>query len=211
MDSLTGTSTATNANNILSISTDLWYLGNSSSITGSLSSQITNAIHWVSDGIESDFKHKVVVQELFGFYNSNGGSILFTNNYPIQSITSLMIRTSVDNAWEDITSYVDESSIGGNSNKIILKTTKSFYCGINTVKLHYTAGYNPVPADIKQLAIERLAITLRESQIPEVGKNLLGISSKTIGTAGVSDAVQYISRLTKEHEKIVEKYKMRSI
>ena len=203
-DTLTSSSTATNANWIISLNDVNEYLSTTSS-SASLSTFYSNCISRVSDQIEAYCQLPIASQSFRGLYSGNGTNELFLNNYPIVSVSSLKYRNNPTENWQSI---ISSGSISGNC---IIHPYKLelynyyFTCGSQNIEVVYNAGFTNIPNDIKQVAIEMCAIIYKESSFSKSGDgSRLGIS--TINSGSTNFGTSYLS-LDERHEKILDKYR----
>jgi len=133
--------------------------------------------------------------------DGGGYHMLFTTQYPIQSVSS--IHDSSSWVWSDDTlidtdDYVITS--GDHLNAIILKTLV-FGDYLDNVKVIYTAGYDEVPLDIQQCIIEEVVRSYND-------KDELGVSIKSIS----DDSMHYTSQgLLEKTQQVLSKYKRLSV
>lgn len=176
---------------------------NSNTLEPSVSSFLVNAISTVSDTIDNYCGHGIKVQDYVGYYDGNYSNKLYTDNFPIQSISSLTYRlTPIDsytnNVVSDITQFVF------NYNNYIELYNNFFYCGRKSIKIIYTAGYTNIPRDIRQVALEQIQMIYDTSKF---GNNYLGKKSQNNSlNVSQSETFDYTS-IEKRHEKILNSYK----
>lgn len=196
MDSLTGSLTS----NSLASKSDIYEFTNKTSTTV-LDAFFTNWITRISTEFETACDRRLFKQSLFGYYNGDNSNVLLVRNYPIQNISSVNIRSSVNHTWVDITNDIDESYL--NSYKITAKTNV-FPIGNATVKLEYTAGYNSIPEDLKGRTIQEVVLIFKKSAL---GDERIGAQSKTIpdtpGGTITFDTKEFLER----NQDIINKYK----
>jgi Phage gp6-like head-tail connector protein len=134
----------------------------------------------------------IIAQNYTDTFDGVGGSALVVTNYPINSISSLMIdNVSVPAAANSIS-----NGYTFNYNRITLRG----YCfnrGLNNVTITYNAGFSAVPFDLEQGCIEIVGNKYRES-------TRIGESSKTLAGETVSFKLDDIPPTVKT---IMQQYK----
>lgn len=205
-DTLTGSSTASNANWIISVEDVNQYLNIDNSLTATVSAFYSNCISRVSDRIESYCDLPIKAQEFIGYYDNDCSKVLYLNNYPIISVSSLKHRTAPNISWQDVVTSPNSLSdyLVIYAYKILLYNY-SFNTGLQSIQVHYTAGYNNIPDDIKQVALEMVIMINKESSVSQSGDGgRLGIGTLNAGSNNFSTT--YIS-LDERHEKVLDRYK----
>lgn len=117
-------------------------------------------------------------------YNGNGTQQLFLRNWPVTAVSSLQVDSMVipqsagygspGYLW-DVSSIVIRPGGGGNiaySFRSFPGNQYLFNPGVQNVVVSYTAGFNPVPADLAEACIEIAAESFARSQ--NVGKESIG-------------------------------------
>jgi hypothetical protein len=205
IDSLTSSSTASNANMIVSLADVNEYLNIDESTSATVSAFYSNCISRVSDRIESYLNLPVKAQDFLGYYDCIGCNSLYLNNYPILNVSSLKHRTSPISDWQNV---ITQGSI---ENYLLIYAYKielynhNFYSGQKSIEIKYRAGYENIPDDIKQVALEMVVMIGKESSKSMNGDNgRLGIGTMNGGSNNFSTS--YIS-LDERHEKILDRYK----
>jgi uncharacterized phiE125 gp8 family phage protein len=128
-------------------------------------------------------------------YNGNGKTAMHLRNWPIQSVSSLLVNGVVVQASPDGLSngYVfDEKFIyllGANVNSFPPGT---FGKGIMNISVTYVAGYATVPLDIEQACIELVSLKFKE-------RGRIGIQSQQVpGQASMTYSPRDLGKDTKE-------------
>jgi len=201
IDPLTGSSTASNANWIVSLADVFEQQKDDSSATASVSAYYSNCISRVSDYIEFRRNKPVANQTYYGLYDGDGCDELELRNYPITSITSLKYRSNPTTSWTDI---ITSGSISANcllySYKIKLYNY-SFPCGCQNIQVVYSAGYQIIPDHWKKIALDMISIAIKESKQGS-SNSILGIQSVNEGGA-TNKNVTYLD-LTEKWDKIID-------
>jgi len=124
--------------------------------------------------LNSGTKRKLLARALTEYYDGDGSNILFANQRPINSVTTL--HSDANRAFGSTTLidsdnyqvYVDEG--------YIIVTGSSFAVGERVLKLVYNAGYSTVPNDLEQAALELTAYWYKMYKDHRVG-----LKTRTIG------------------------------
>lgn len=198
------TISSTGNNYLVTVAEALEYLRPKAETTNSsLSSFVTHAISYVSDSIEAYCNKGIKTQTYTGYYDGNNCSILYTDNYPIQSISSIQYRITPLDTYQNL--LPDISQFTFNYKTYIQLYTYLFPYGNKSIKIIYDAGFDVIPGDIKLVALEMIQMIYDNSKH---GNNLLGY--KTIndnsGTVSIAKSIDYVP-IKKEHEKILSRYK----
>lgn len=148
------------------------YLG----IEGAVSTKdnlIESLIDSCSTFIESYCQRQFKSRSRVEYYSGDGHSNkLIPKYYPIISITSIYDDTSRGYGADYLMDPDDYTVL---DNRIIAFGTGVFSFGYNNIKLTYIAGYATIPFDLKQAAIELVAMKVREGEIG----GILGLTSKS--------------------------------
>lgn len=201
IDSLTSSSTASNANWVVSLADVNEYQNDSSSMTASVSAFYSNCIARVSDYIEFRRNKPLANQTYYGLYDGNGCDELEIKNYPIISITSLKYRENPISSWQDL---ITSGSIA--TNCLIydykIKLYNYFFpLGSQNIQIVYNAGYQVIPDHWKKLALEMISIAIKESKQGN-SNSILGIQSVNEG-GSTSKNVTY-SDLNEKWDKLID-------
>ena len=119
--------------------------------------------------------------------DGNGHTVLRAPQWPLNSISSLEVNGVEISARAAIggSGYVIDKGAG-----LIRLVGYVFYQGVQNVEISANAGFDPVPADLRQAAIEWAAMLVKQSGISGLGKHWLGIKSddkpKNMGTVQLS-------------------------
>lgn len=127
-------------------------------------------------------------------YNGNGKVVLHLNNWPIQSVSQLLVNGVIVQASPDGLSngYVFDDKfiylLGANVNSF---PPGVFGKGIRNISVTYVAGYATVPLDIEQACIELVSLKFKE-------RGRIGIQSQQVpGQASVSYSPRDLGKDTK--------------
>lgn len=112
----------------------------------------------------------VFVEREFTEYHDGGSVNLFTNYYPITSVTSIWYDS--DWAWADTTLISGTDYRIVDDNRILFKTNAPAAYPQGT-KITYRAGYATVPEEVEQACIEEVLHRYR-------GKKQLDVTSRTL-------------------------------
>ena len=141
-------------------------------ITGAdnnLDNQINDLIGRVSSAFEGYCGRAFVEATYTEYYDGNGQSKLFLDNYPVTAITS--IHEDADWVW-------GSADLIDSSDYRILDERGIIYDGIfgtgeQNVKIVYTAGYATLPTDLKQACIEEVGRKIKHrTDYDEIAKTL---------------------------------------
>lgn len=179
IDTLSGASTATNANWIVSLADVIEIKNDNASVTAEYSAFYSNCISRVSDRIETICKNPIVEQSFRGLYDGNGTNELMLNNFPIISVSSLKYRNNPTENWTNI---ITSGSISANCLIYPYKLNLYNYYfpyGNKNIEVNYTAGFQSYD-DVKQVALEMIEIMIRESK--------QGNSNETLGIQSTNDS-----------------------
>lgn len=145
---------------------------------------LTNIITRVDKAVKEICKRDFEATTYTEKRNGNGLSILFTNQYPINSITSL---TQIDKdsvvtyTWAS-TDYIYESGQG-----LIQLRNGTFPQGLQNIKVVYNAGFSTIPVDLQQACIE-YAGWIFENR----AKERVGIISRMMSDGSTLRYTQYL-------------------
>ena len=131
--------------------------------------------------IENFCGRKLEQATLTEYYHPRAGqSHLLLNRFPVSSITALYddpLRGFGEDTLVAASDYALEDAEGG----ILRLLDGEFSGGVRTVKITYVGGYNPVPGDLEQAAIELCWLARDKGD-----KALLGLQSKSIADGSVT-------------------------
>ena len=137
---------------------------------------ITTLVSSVTTFVEDYLKRSFEVTDYIEKRNGNGLSMLFTNQYPINSITSLT-QIDKDNVvtytWAN-TDYIFE----GGQGRVQLRSG-TFPQGLQNIKIVYNAGFATLPKDLEQAFISHVLWEKANRQ----GKDF-GLKTKSLGDGG---------------------------
>lgn len=112
---------------------------------------LTQLIAAASSLVRSYTKRDILLQAYTELRDGSGGSSLVVENYPITSISNVV---------------VDGSVIASNrfnfSGARITFNDGNFSDGVNNVQVNYSAGFAVVPSDLEQAVIEIVGVKYRE-------------------------------------------------
>jgi hypothetical protein len=173
------------------------------SVTGFISTTIDR----VSKKFESYCGLPIREQSFIGRYDGNSCNELFTNNYPIVSVTSIKYRNS---PLDSFSNTLAVSACSVYTFKVI-SNSGYFPFGNQTVEIVYNAGYSTIPQDIEQCAVEATAIVVKESNVgasdnKNISEARLGKSDRNVG--GSTDTFIDISP---KHKEILDNYRKPNI
>lgn len=205
LDVLTGSSTSTTSHYLVSLAEVCTPLGIATS--ASTIGFVNSAIGYVSAEFESYCQRKLKAVDLLGSYDGDGSCWLNTQNYPINSITTLKYRTAPNSAYTNIITNASDSI---SANVVIYTTGIELYnyrfpVGSQSIQIYYNAGYSTIPDDLKMIAIEAVIDKIKQFNVVD-GEQRLGISTKN--TQGGTET--YVS-IAPQHKLILDRYKKRLI
>jgi len=185
-------------NNIIKLEEFTEYLGDEGSTVYGRYEAIINA---VSHLFNTYTKRKLKSRSLTEYYDGNGKSEMYVDNYPIVSV-STNIGIYVDTSRSYSTSTVVSSSniiIDSEEGKIRLANT-SFSAGAHSIKIVYTAGYSTttMPEDLKYAAKEMGRFYLNRE-----GSNRVGIRSE----GGEGGSVTYETDMPWSVKQVLDMYR----
>ncbi len=122
--------------------------------------------------------------------------------YPVQTVSSLTLDgVALAPAVADgSTGYLVERAAG-----LLVRLDGVFSPGRGNLRVAYRAGFDPLPADLAQAALEQTAIRFQESAH---GHGRLGISAKTLADGSLSYAT---GALLPQVREVLERYRNRSL
>ncbi|MGD8561226.1 MAG: head-tail connector protein [Desulfarculaceae bacterium] len=134
--------------------------------------------------------------------DGSGHADLILPQYPLVSLSTLMIEgTEVDQASAgDNFGWTADRPAG-----VISLINGFFPRGRQNVRLAYQAGYQTVPADLSQAALEQTATRFQESA---AGHGRLGISARTLADGSISYTQQPLLPQVRE---VLDRYRNRSL
>lgn len=192
-------------NNLITLNELKSYLGDTKS---TYHARYNNIINAVSHSFNRETNRKLKSRSLTEYYDGDGGTVLYTEQYPIVS-TSTTIDIRVD-AERD---YTTGDKIG--STKIMIDAEEgrirldddSFDCGEHSVKIVYTAGYTitttsgatgTIPYDLQYAALEYARLLFNREM-----RNRVGVRSE----AGEGGSITYEQDMPWGVKNTLERYK----
>lgn len=151
---------------------DLTSLANAKSWLGVSGSSddalLTRLISASSDYIQTWLNRSIVQSAYTNTRNGNGGKRMMFRDYPVASISSLVIdQQSVPASIAGGAGYVFNDTA-------IMLIGYSFTRGFQNVVITYTAGYLVIPTEIEQACIELVSLRYKD-------RDRIGMVSKAIG------------------------------
>lgn len=126
-------------------------------------------------------------------YSGDGGRFLYLKNYPISAVTKIEYRNGPNSNpnWQELSSddyyLIDSRSIAKDS---------KFIEGFNNYRVTYSAGYEELPAELLQVAIEMIAKKFN-------GRKSDGISDESAESASIT----WSRSLTEEQKIVLKRFK----
>lgn len=116
---------------------------------------IESIINNLSIAVENYIGRNILSRSYTDYYDGYNINKLYTNQYPITSISGVWIDSSW--SWDNDT-IVDSDNyrISSDSRYIVFTDGTLYDSGEQSIKVIYTAGYTTVPGDIKQVLIEEI-------------------------------------------------------
>jgi hypothetical protein len=184
------------------------YLGDSSTTNDIL---LQSWINDVSQNIEDEtgqtFKVRTFSDEI---YDGNGLNYMNTVHAPVYGpkttldwSADVLYRVDPVDPWQAVETEKAYIYVKTDEPFKVCLYRQTFPRGPQTVKLSYQAGYAVIPADIKRLAIEKVAMMWNESK---KGNDRLGKSHVSVNIAGGSDATTYID-MQKRWSDVITQYR----
>ena len=163
------------ANDLTTVANVQQYLGIAAGTDDQLLARMVTAI---SGTIQSWLNRKLVLQAYTENRDGHGGTTMYFRDYPVQSVTSVVVNAQAISLAADIT----QPGYTFNELGVFLNGYR-FTRGRNNVQLAYTAGYASIPFEIEEAVIETLAVRYRE-------RDRIGQVSKAIGGETVTFMVK---------------------
>jgi hypothetical protein len=135
---------------------------------------ITAKTSAIANYIGHDF---VLASDYTEYYNGDGGRRLYTDNYPINSVT--LLNDDIDWDFDSSTDISSDDYRISNDKRYILLKDDIFTEAQQNVKITYNAGYTSIPDDLKQVCVEEVSRSYNE-------KLNIGISSRTDAKGGTT-------------------------
>lgn len=170
-DSLTGTLTG---NQLTTLSYVLEHRGIPlSAANASITSFIDRSINEVSARFERVCYKYLAQRTLSGIYSGNGCNELRLRNTPVHNVTAIRYRATLSSPWELLS--VPFAIV---SRYKIVFEDRVFMKGLQNYLIEYSAGYNPIPYDLQELATDAVAIKIKEANLKGISQNILGEKSR---------------------------------
>lgn len=121
-------------------------------------------------------KQRVNIEE---HYDGGGRYYLYTDNYPITSISGIWDDSNWD--YDDATLIdSDNYRIANNDMSVILKSSAACFNNyVENIRIIYTAGYKTVPDDIVQACVVEVVKTFKQRNDPHITRKSLVDGSST--------------------------------
>lgn len=143
---------------------------------------IAELINRYSVLIETYLGRNVISRVYIEDYDGGGFDELFTNQYPITSISG--IYNDTDWNWTaDTLIDSDYYRKAQDGNSIIFTSDVTLGDYRENIRVVYTAGYSTVPEDIQMACIEEVARAFKNRQE-------IGVTSKSLGDGSISYSAQ---------------------
>lgn len=135
--------------------------------------------------IEEACDTEIQPQETEIFLDGNGSKVLNLGRFiedlygdnDTEKLASLQYRTDSQSDWTDLTDDMDNVEFDGRS--IVLLYDDFFPLGRKNIRVKFYAGFDPVPAKLKRVALEEFAMMYKESNL---GTGQLGVQSLNTGS-----------------------------
>jgi hypothetical protein len=119
-------------------------------------------------------------------YNGDGSRVLFLKNYPLLDISKVEVVDNCIIPERDLTTGVTEGFIlDYDSGRLDLTDKYYFNKGLGNVLVNYIYGYDEIPGDLRQVAMEWIGFKLQH-------KNSLGLKGESLGPYSVTFNDKYI-------------------
>ncbi len=138
-----------------------WLPNQGSNDDSALQSLITNGSVQILQYINRPHLLASILGTINESYDGNGSDRLLPRNFPINSVTAVTVDGVGIPASQG---FAGGSQLAGylfDSRRIMLRGFR-FCRGLQNVSVTYTAGYTSIPLDLKQAAIETLALMYRQ-------------------------------------------------
>lgn len=156
------------------------YMGDIGSTAFGRYSLVINA---VSHLFNTYTNRKLKARSLTEYYDGNGGSELYVDNYPIVSTsTNIDIRVDTDRSYSTSDKVASTDIIIDSEEGRIRLDDDTFDTGAHSVKIVYTAGYSTgtMPYDLKYAAMEMSRFYLNREKSNRVGVRSEGAEGGSI-------------------------------
>jgi hypothetical protein len=119
--------------------------------TSDFNLMVDYCINAISEGFENYCQRTFALTTHTETYNGAGAEFLYTNNYPITSVSGLYDDESW--GWGSDTAFAANDYKISNDKKSIRLYDSIFFDEEENVKIIYTAGYSTIPADLETACI----------------------------------------------------------
>lgn len=169
---------------------------------------LTGWIDVVSSGIEKYCQCKFKVQTVIGeIHDGNGGRVLFPRFIPLVGLANnatadLQYRNSINEAWQDVTDSVEHIYI----DPVVpfVELLRGFFPrGRKNIRINYKCGFDEIPGDIQQTALEMVQMMWNESK---QGGDWLGRASKAQPESGTSRHIVF-KEMQPRWRMVMERYR----
>jgi hypothetical protein len=126
-------------------------------------------INRMQDAFESYCDRKFDSQEHTEYQDGYGGQMLFTDQYPITSVSGIWESTS--RTWSDVDA-VDSNDYFISSHRTILRKSGFYLNYPKSIKVIYTAGYSTIPDDLKQACITEVTRHMDIRRSPSISSKV---------------------------------------
>jgi hypothetical protein len=160
---------------------------NASTDSSAKDSWLESVIDLVCGVCEESCDTEIEPQELELILDGNGSKVLnlgrfiedLSGSTDAAKLANLQSRDDSESDWEDLTDDMDNVEFDGRS--IVLLSDDFFPLGRKNIRVKFDAGFDPIPASLKKVALEMCAMHYKQSN---VGSGQLGQSSMSFGSGG---------------------------
>lgn len=153
------------------------WLGSNNSASATSVNFVNDCIDRITGEFEEITELPLVSRSVTGYYDGTGTCELYTNCFPISSVTSVKYRNT---PLESYSTSISSSNIVVYYDKIVLYNY-DFTCGLKNYEIIYNAGYSTGSKQLKTLeglAIKSVVQLLKKSNNPSgLSENSLGLAS----------------------------------
>lgn len=130
-----------------------------------LNAVLTTIADGVSDRIERMTGRTFVTRSITEIFDARGRTFAFLKTLPVASLTTVRIRASLSDAWEDVS---DDAVLDTEIGQVHLAEGQ-FYAGPMTAEFVYSAGYGAqdnaaLPSDAVQAALDYVTFVWKRKQ-----------------------------------------------
>jgi hypothetical protein len=140
---------AAGANDLVTLEQAYAWLGITA---GSDDANLQLAISAYSQAIASWCSRNFVVSTYNEVYDGHGGGRLMTKNWPITAVSSLSVNGQPINAATGVPGI----GYAFSDRSVVLGGCDQFWRGLQNILITYTAGFDPIPADLQMACLEWL-------------------------------------------------------